>query len=301
MNRSEYQTLAKIIEETILAKNFPNVNLSNSEEQTLHQIKAEISLNRKISLLSFQWEESAQTESEFFKSIKESWNIQVYDNQDYSEVFLHQILQSDEIDLSFPNGLMGLLLGLSTENKTFKNPIVEDFLNQVTKLLLSKKMMPKAHWQQYSFFPEAFDSDTWTSNNILSWTVGDLHIVKFLYRQAAVNPNSNYDIIAENIGMYSITRTSEEQHRITNSTFANGSMGLVVLFQALYHETKNETYLKASMSWLEKTKSLLEKELQNDFYHGKESLFLDGMAGVLYTIKALQQENPKSVLTWLVG
>lgn len=302
MNFPDFQILAKATEDIILAKYIQDdFSFLNSEEKTLNQIKREISLLKEKTSLSFLGEDFIHAETDWFIKIKQFWNIQESDNQNIIESFLHKILQSDEINLSFPNGLMGLLLRLSKENKTFKNPIIANFLNQSTKLLLSKKMIPKANWQQHSFFPEAFDSDTWTSNNILSWMVGDLHVVKFLYRQATVNLNNNYDLIAENIGMYAISRTHEEQNGITNSTFANGSIGLVVLFQALYYETRNENYQKASTLWLEKTKSLLEKELQNDFYNGKESLFLDGMAGVLYIVKAIQQEKPKSVLTWLVG
>ena len=294
MNNSEYHTLAKTIEEIIVAENFTNVNLHQSEEQMLKRLKTEIGLT---SLLSFY----EDTESKRFLRIKNEWNVQMLENQAYSETFLVQLLQSDEIDLSFPSGLMGLLLSLTKENKKFKNPIVEDFLNQATKLLLRKKMMPKADWQQYAFFPEAFDADTWTSNNILSWTVGDLHIVKFLYRQAAVNPNCNYELIAENIGMYSITRTREEQNEIRDSSFANGSTGLVVLYQALYQETGHESYWKASKYWLEKTKELLQQDLQNDFYEGKETQFLDGLAGVLFVMRALQQENLSPLLIYLAG
>jgi Lanthionine synthetase C-like protein len=293
---AEYHTLAETIEEIINAK---YLNSSNHEECVSALIEAEIKLNNQISFLNFDQKKSAQTESEWFSKIKNVWNVEEHNNQESIVSFLHKIFNTDEIDLSFPNGLMGLLLRLSKENQFFKNPIIEDFLNQATKLLLQKKMMPNAGWKQFSFFPEAFDADTFTSNNILSWTVGDLHIVKFLYRQAVMNPTLNYALIAENIGMYTTTRILEEQNHITDSSFANGSTGLVVLYHTLYQETGHESYLKASMYWLRKTKELLIIDLQNDFYEGKESQFLAGLAGILFVMKALKKDAQNADFEWI--
>jgi Lanthionine synthetase C-like protein len=296
----EYHTLAKNIEEIINANHFPiNLNSLIEEENVLNLIKAEVKLNNQISFLNFDLKQSAQTESEWFTKIKNVWNIEAHNDEESITNFLYQIFKTDEIDLSFPNGLMGLLLGLSKENQIFKNLIVENFLNHATKLLLQKKMMPNAGWQQFSFFPEAFDSDTLTSNNILSWKVGDLHIVKFLYQQAAVNPTLNYALIAENIGMYTTTRILQEQNNITDSSFAKGSTGLVVLYHTLYQETGHYTYLKASMYWLERTKELLIGDFQNNFYGGKESQFLEGLVGVLYVMRALSKEPQNADFEWL--
>lgn len=298
---TDYHTLAETIEEIINAKHHSfNINSSNEERYVLNQIKVELEQSNQISFLNFDLNESAQTESEWFTKIKDVWNVEEHNNEDYIINFLHKIFKNDEIDLSFPNGLMGLLLGLSKENQVFKNPIIEDFLNHATRLLLQKKMMPNAGWQQFSFFPEAFDADTLTSNNILSWKVGDLHVVKFLYRQAAINPTLNYALIAENIGMYSTSRMPEEQNNITDSSFANGSTGLVVLYHTLYQETGHESYLKASLYWLNRTKELLMIDLQNNFYEGKESQFLEGLAGVLFVMKALGQHSQNADFEWLV-
>ena len=111
----------------------------------------------------------------------------------------------------------------------------------------------------------------------------------------------NYYEIAENIGLHSTTRTSEGQTKITYSSLANGSIGLAVLYKALYHETGGEAYLKSSNYWVKKTELLLESELQNGYYLGRESRILDGLAGVFIVLKELQKEELSPLLVYLAG
>lgn len=277
-----------------------DIIFSQQYEEIINQIKMEINPNQQNQFSGFWWEENAQRASYWFMKIQLSWNTSGTDF-DKTHAFLNNLFETEEIDLSFQNGLMGLLLWLGRENEMIKDLVIEDFIEKATQFLLSKKMKLNANWKQFSFFPEAFDEDTWTSNNTLSWNVGDLHLVKLLYRQSKGYSESKYYEIAENIGLHSTTRVREEQTQITDSSLANGSIGLVVLYKALYQATGQEAYLKSSQYWRMRTEKFLETELQNGYYAGREDHILDGLAGILMVFQALEKEEINPLLTYLAG
>jgi Lanthionine synthetase C-like protein len=277
-----------------------DLNYALSNEEAINQIIKEINPHQTNSISGFWWEENAQRANHWFMRTQLTWNTKLSDFQDLHH-YIEELFETEEIDLSFQNGLMGFLLWLSRENQKNQDADVEDFIEKAIQFLLSKKMKLNANWHQFSFFPEAFDDDSWTSNNSLSWAVGDLHFVKLLYRQSKGNAESNYYEIAENIGLHSTTRVREEQTQIRDSSLANGSMGLVVLYEALYRETGQEAYLKSSLYWLKRTEKFLETELQNGYYDGREAHILDGLAGVLMVLQALQKEEISPLLVYLAG
>ena len=279
-----------------------SINLNNflTDKEIINQIKEEIKVHQTSHIAGFWWDENEQNFNYWFTKIRQTWHTELSDFQE-THAYIKHLFGNDEIDLTFQNGLMGFLLWLSRENRKNQDAVVEDFIENAIKFLLSKKMKINANWQQFSFFPEAFDEDTWTSNNSLSWKVGDLHFVKLLYRQAKGYRSSNYHEIAENIGLHSTTRTSTAQTQIKDSSLANGSMGLVVLYKTLYHETGEEEYLKSSNYWLERTKIFLESELQNGYYDGRENHILDGLTGISIVWQELQKEGLSPLLTYLAG
>jgi hypothetical protein len=274
--------------------------LSQQYEEIINQIKMEINPNQQNQFSGFWWEENAQRASYWFIKIQMSWNTSESDFNK-THAFLNNLFETEEIDLSFQNGLMGLLLWLGRENEMIKDLVIEDFIEKATQFLLSKKMKLNANWKQFSFFPEAFDEDTWTSNNTLSWAVGDLHLVRLFYRQSKGYTESKYYEIAENIGLHSTTRVREEQTQITDSSLANGSIGLVILYKALYQETGQEAYLKSSQYWRMRTEKFLEIELQNGYYAGREDNILDGLAGILMVFQELEKEEISPLLMYLAG
>jgi Lanthionine synthetase C-like protein len=277
-----------------------DLNYALSHEDAINQIIKEINPHHTNSISGFWWEENTQRANHWFTKTQLTWNTKLSDFQDLHQ-YIEKLFETEEIDLSFQNGLMGFLLWLSRENQKCQDADIEDFIEKTTQFLLSKKMKLNTNWQQFSFFPEVFDNDTWTSDNTLSWTVGDLHFVKLLYRQSKGNTESNYYEIAENIGLHSTTRVREEQTQIKDSSLANGSMGLVVLYEALYRETGQEAYLKSSLYWLKRTEKFLETELQNGYYDGREAHILDGLAGVLMVLQELQNDDISPLLVYLAG
>lgn len=275
-------------------------NNANSKQEIIHQIVKEINVHHENPILGLWWDEDSQREKQSFTKIKLSWRTELGDFQETHQ-FIKELFHAEEIDLSFDKGLIGLMIMLNRENLRHKDLIVEDFIKKVIDFLLSKKMKLNAAWQQFSFFPEAFDDDTWTSNNILSWKVGDLHFVKLLYRLSKINQNSNYYEIAENIGLYTTTRVTEEQTQITDSSLANGSSGLALLYKALYDETFQKHYLNASNYWIERTDTFLETELQNGYYDNRKENILDGLLGVVIVLQKLQEEKMNPLLIYLAG
>ena len=277
-----------------------DLNYALSYEEAINQIRKEMNPHQTNSISGFWWEENAQRANHWFTKTQLTWNTKLSNFQDLHH-YLEKLFETTEIDLSFQYGLMGFLLWLSRENQQNQDRDVEDFIERTIQYLLSKKMKLNANWQQFSFFPEAFEEDTWTSNNSLTWAVGDLHFVKLLHRQSKGNAEDNYYQIAENIGLHSTTRVREEQTKIADSSLANGSTGLVVLYESLYRETGQEEYLKASLYWLKRTEKFLEFELQNGYYDGREANILDGLTGVLMVLQELQKEEISPLLIYLAG
>lgn len=277
-----------------------NLNIFLTYDEIISQIKKEISPNKTSHIAEFWWDENEQNSNYWFTKIRLTWHTELSDFQE-TYAYLKKLFITEEIDLTFQHGLLGFLLWINRENQKIQDDVIEDFLEKVIKFLLSKKMKLNANWQQFSFFPEAFDDDTWTSDNSLSWKVGDLHFVKLLYRQSKGYPMSNYHEIAENIGLHSTTRTSKEQTQITDSSLANGSMGLVIIYRALYHETGEESYLKSSYYWLKRTETFLESEIEHGYYIGRENHILDGLAGISIVWQELQKEGLSPLLAYLAG
>jgi Lanthionine synthetase C-like protein len=277
-----------------------NLDYSINPEEVINQITKEINPPQTNPIRGFWWEGNTQGANHWFTKIQLTWNTRLSDFQDLHQ-YLEELFETKEIDLSFQNGLMGFLLWIGRENRQHQDTVIEDFIEKTIQYLLSKKMKLNANWNQFSFFPESFDDDTWTSNNSLLWAVGDLHFVKLLHRQSKGNTESNYYEIAENIGLYSTTRVREEQTQITDSSLANGSMGLVVLYENLYRETGQEAYLKSSLYWLKRTEKFLEIELQNGYYDGRETNILDGLAGVLIVLQELRKDEISPLLIYLAG
>ena len=277
-----------------------DLNNSSTYKAIINQIAEENISYPQSYFLGFWWDENTQRANHWFTKVQLTWHTELSDFQDIHR-WIKYFLNKEEIDLSFQNGFMGFLLWLSRENQKNQDAVVDDFIEKSIGLLLSKKMKINTNWHQFSFFPEAFDDDTWTCNNILTWEVGDLHFVKLLYRRAKGNFNSYYYEIAENIGLQSTTRVREEQTQIIDSSLAKGSMGLAMLYKVLYHETGHQTYLKSSCHWLEKTETFLESELQNGYYTGRETHIFDGLAGIYIVKQELQKEELSPFLTYLAG
>lgn len=275
-------------------------NNENSKQEIIHQIVKEINAHQENTISGFWWDNDSQREKQWITKIKLSWRTELGDFQEIHQ-FIKELFHTEEIDLSFDKGLIGLILMLNRENLKYKDLVIEDFIDKTTQFLLSKKMKLNTDWQQFSFFSEAFDEDTWTSNNILSWKVGDLHFVKLLYRLSKINQNRNYHELAENIGLYTTTRITEQQTQIKDSSLANGSSGLALLYKALYDETFQKHYLKASNYWIERTDIFLETELQNGYYDNRKENILDGLLGVVIVLQKLQEEKMNPLLIYLAG
>jgi hypothetical protein len=295
-------TMPNFTKKSICSFSSKQVDLNNSltHEEIINQIKKEINPHYTNLITGFWWEDNIQNLNYWFTKIRLTWHTQLSDFQE-THTYINNLFVSEEIDLSFQYGLMGFLLWLERENQKIQDCVIKDFIEITIKFLLSKKMKLNANLQQFSFFPEAFDKDTWTSDNSLSWKVGDLHFVKLLHRQSKGNFKNNYQEIAENIGLHSTTRASVEQTQITDSSLANGSTGLVVLYKALYYETGEEEYLKSSCYWFKRTEFFLESELKNGYYTGREANILDGLAGISIVWQELQKEGLSPLLAYLAG
>lgn len=299
MDYSETISLAKNIEEVVIDSTLGCYNFGDSifEAAIIEQLCQE--LNHSTD--SQPGAGVHDVDNKWFNNIEGWVKLQKSTHRLVFHDFVNHFAKGSEVDLSFKSGLMGLMLRISQENKQKNNPMINDFLNQATEYLLEKMMKIHAEWEQYSFFPESFDTETLTSNNYLTWAVGDLHMVKLLYRLADIYPNSNYLQIAENIGFYSTTRIKVSQTNINNSSLLNGSTGLALVYRSLYYETGQIIYEQSANYWLRQTQLLLKNDIETQFYQGKEENLLDGLAGVLLVMQALQTEKPNTILTWLMS
>jgi len=139
---------------------------------------------------------------------------------------------------------------------------------------------------EYSFFPYMVkrQSDEIRSSNRLAWGEGDLNEVLLFYRAGALLNDAGLIQLANLIGAQSIMRKEERSTMVADASFSHGASGLAQYYKILYRESKVAFYLEGHTHWIEQTILLLDNDLQQGIYHGKEHNFADGLVGIAFTL-----------------
>lgn len=188
----------------------------------------------------------------------------------------------ESINLSLSHGLAGLLLILlEAAEKGFKHPHLDTMIGAGTQFLLAQRTTPGD--EQFSLFPASIslanrESPFFTPR--LAWCYGDLNAVLLLYRAAAYLKRPEWKDLADEIGLYCTTRLSPESTLATDSHFCHGSSGLAHYYFCLHAIRPLPEYAQAAAYWTSQSLVMLERDLEEGFYKGRESGLLEGLAGV---------------------
>lgn len=221
--------------------------------------------------------------------------------------FIAEKSEKQFVNTSLSHGQTGFLLILL---ELIENGIREKELHQLVEegihFLLHLKEKPDPARGQYSFFPSLVSAaagkmekandfsgstEAKTFSNRLAWCYGDLNIVLLLYKAAAKLGMPQWKRLADEMGKEIVKRETEAATLVTDSHFCHGSAGLISYYQSLYRYSGLPVYQAAAHYWLEKTSSYLHKEMDQNYYQGKEADLLEGLPGIALALLSYQHQK----------
>jgi lantibiotic biosynthesis protein len=141
---------------------------------------------------------------------------------------------------------------------------------------------PDAIFSQYPYTINEQDSH-FDYGNRMAWCYGDTNVALVLYTAGLLFNNSEYMLLADDIGLATCGRTLVEDTRVSDSHFCHGSSGLAAYYAYLYRLTGRPLYRDAYISWIKATMSLLRRDIDSGLYEKKNGL-LSGLSGPLLTL-----------------
>lgn len=215
--------------------------------------------------------------------------------------FRNYVMQTDEkkeINFSLSHGLCGMLLILiECYPASVHKSLIVQTVKDGTRFILKHKMYIDFSNEEYSFFPFWIDP---AANEIinkarLGWCYGDLNETLLFYRAGKLLGDEELVRVANLAGLSSLMRKDERSTKVTDAHFCHGSAGLAQFYKILYQESGNEKYLEGYEYWIEQTILLLEKDMENGMYKGKEYDLVDGLLGIAFVLLNYISDKP---LNW---
>jgi lantibiotic biosynthesis protein len=193
--------------------------------------------------------------------------------------------QTGATDLGAANGLCGILQILANAaGQGFQqyHPPLHETIRTGAHFILKHKMDISYAENMYSFFPAMVDphSNFIQSSNKLAWHNSDLNHLYLFYRLAGLFNDHSYGKLAHMIGMQTTARKTTEETMITQACVQFGSAGVALQYKKIFELTGLPYYQQAYDFWIEQTILLLEKELQQNAYAGKENNLMEGLTGI---------------------
>jgi lantibiotic biosynthesis protein len=211
--------------------------------------------------------------------------------------FKNVIIEEDkeeDINFSLSHGQSSFIIVLCLAYS--KGILVENIPLLVKKgidLLMHYKSKPNFDEQKFSIFPTSIVAGKPVFSSRLAWCYGDLNIALALYHAGTIFKNDAWINIANEVTEISMSREDELSNANVDSHICHGTAGLAQLYKAIYDITKDEKHKSAWHHWVQKTVEIyLLKELENNFYKGKECELFEGLVGVnLCLLSYLSNEN----------
>ncbi|TWV99919.1 lanthionine synthetase C family protein [Chitinophaga pinensis] len=200
----------------------------------------------------------------------------------------------DVISFGLSHGQCGILLILlNAYAHSVHKELIRKIITGGIHFILKHKIDIDFSLNEYSFFPFIMKSDAReiSAPNRMGWCYGDLNEVLLLYRAGKLFNDDNLLMLADLIGVQSMMRTDENATMVISSGFCHGAAGLAQFCKTLYDERGLDQYRKGYEYWIERTIILLEEELPQHIYAGKEGDVLEGAIGVAFTLLSYVSEH----------
>jgi lantibiotic biosynthesis protein len=214
----------------------------------------------------------------------------------------YSLKENDEAtNLSLSHGLSGMLMIFG---RIYQKGVLREQLQET----IQKGMFYMVQFKQeidnmekiYSMFPHwtILDADGYPEphyGNRLAWCYGDFNQTMLYYEIADCFDDAALRKIADLIGLNTLLRKSEEATAVTDPYFCHGAAGVAQIYKLFYDKTKYEPYKKGYEYWIGQTLEMLEKELAEEQYKGKERGLLEGLVGISLVLTEYVSEQK---LTW---
>ncbi|HEU4555519.1 MAG TPA: lanthionine synthetase C family protein [Chitinophaga sp.] len=191
------------------------------------------------------------------------------------------------INLSLSHGLCGVLLVLiNAYEKSSHKALILETVRAGVRFVLKHKMDVDFSRNEYTFFPFVLTQDAReiSAPNRMGWCYGDLNQVLLFYRAGRLLDDDNLRCLADLIGTQSMMRRDRQSTMVTEAHFCHGTAGLAQFCKTLYLESGAEVYREAYEHWIERSVILLDDELNNGAYNGREHEFMEGLLGIAFVL-----------------
>jgi lantibiotic modifying enzyme len=201
--------------------------------------------------------------------------------------------QSAQIDLGMAHGQCGLILTLlNIYEAGLLQEKIKALVTDMIKFIMGLKHDPDRRGGIHSYFPITIDENYNTNapinrakyNERLGWCHGDLNIALVLYRAARVLDINELIDIADEVGLDTCKRRTEENSGIESTHLSHGSASMVLLYDALYEERQLPEYKETKEFWLQYTQNYIETELLNPASNNQAEQLLMGIPGVMLVL-----------------
>jgi lantibiotic modifying enzyme len=201
--------------------------------------------------------------------------------------------RSADIDLGVAHGQCGLILTLlNIYEAGMLQSQIKGLVADMLTYILGLKREPERADGIHSYFPvtidEAYDKNDPVNlkkyNDRLGWCYGDLNIALTFYRAARVLGLDELVVIADEVGLDTCKRRTEENSGIENAHLCHGSASMVLMYNTLYEERNLPEYHDTKEFWLQYTQDYIETELQVPTSNGRAEQLLMGIPGVMLVL-----------------
>ncbi|KAA2240184.1 lanthionine synthetase C family protein [Chitinophaga agrisoli] len=163
---------------------------------------------------------------------------------------------------------------------------VKKVIRQGVEYIMLQKRDIDPEEGRYNIFPFHINREEpeAATPNRLAWCYSDLNEVLLFYKAASFLKWDELKRLADLVGLQTLMRKDRPSTLIDDTHFCHGSAGVAQVYRRIYQESGLVAYEKGYEYWIEQTVLMLEHELRTDYYRGKESDLLEGLAGVGLTL-----------------
>ncbi len=211
--------------------------------------------------------------------------------------YVIKLEEKENINFGLSHGLTGILLILlNTYSRSAHKEMLETVIMEGIRFIRKYKMDVDFSNDEYSVFPFIVKEKATEimAPNRLGWCYGDLNEVLLFYRAGHLFGNQELTNLADVIGSQTLMRKTSNATLVDDSNFCHGAAGLSQFYRKLYQEGSLAPYKEAYEYWIEQTILLLDKDLDNGLYAGKEHEMLDGLTGIAFSLLSYVSDHELS-------
>lgn len=202
--------------------------------------------------------------------------------------------KKNDINFGLAHGLTGILIILINAWPHMQNKdLVKNVVKEGVRFILHHKRDVDFSNEAYTTFPFSIkhEASKISAPNRLAWCYGDLSEVLLFYRSHRLLGDSQLTSLADMIGTQTLLRKTSKATLAEDSHFCHGTSGLAQFYKTLYLETGNPAYKMGYEYWIEQTVIMLDRDLEEGRWNGKEHNFVDGLLGTAFTLLAYVTEK----------